>query len=156
MNLDLATNSRVISSNAVDPLLNTQQLSSAVNFTKRYHWGSVHIGGNRRQSLNTDQLSMTLPAMTVNPKPVDLCTNITWSPTLSFTNDYSTDAKSFLIFPGHRGGRGFGRAGAFAAALDPQHGRRRSGSVPSPGRTTVNIVDRFDKKVAGHLDQDPE
>src|SRR5690606_22121230 len=51
LHLDYATDTRIVNRNAIDPLLNTQQIASQLNFTRRFAWGSVAIGGNRRQSL---------------------------------------------------------------------------------------------------------
>ena len=99
VNLDYATNSRVVGNNAVDPLLNTQQMNSAANFTKRYSWGQITAGGRRSQTIGTDEVHMTLPTLAINPKPLDLSTNITWSPTLTFTNQLDSDKKSYLTFP---------------------------------------------------------
>jgi Tat protein translocase TatC len=89
LNLDLnyASNTSVIQRNAVDPLLNTQQITSSLNFSKRYNWGTLTIGGNRRQSLSDGSVQQLLPALTISPASVNLGSNITWSPGLSFTNN---------------------------------------------------------------------
>jgi sec-independent protein translocase protein TatC len=104
VNLDYATNSRVVNNNAIDPLQNTQQMNSALNFTKRYNWGSITAGGRRSQTIGTDQVSMTLPTFAVNPKPLDITPSITWSPTLTFTNQLNTAARTYLTFPKVGGG----------------------------------------------------
>ncbi|MFL5401644.1 MAG: twin-arginine translocase subunit TatC [Gemmatimonadales bacterium] len=92
LNLDLnyASNTAVIRRNAIDPLLNTQQITSSVNFSKRYGWGTLTLGGNRRQSLSDGSVQQLLPALTISPASVDLGSNITWSPGLSLTNNTST------------------------------------------------------------------
>jgi sec-independent protein translocase protein TatC len=92
LNLDInyASNTSVIRRNAVDPLLNTQQITSSLNFSKRYGWGTVTLGGNRRQSLTDGSVQQLLPALTISPASIDLGSNITWSPGLSFTNNTST------------------------------------------------------------------
>jgi sec-independent protein translocase protein TatC len=89
LNLDLnyASNTSVIQRNAIDPLLNTQQITSSLNFSKRYGWGTLTIGGNRRQSLSDGSVQQLLPALTLSPASIDLGSNITWSPGLSFTNN---------------------------------------------------------------------
>ena len=89
LNLDLnyASNTAIINRNAVDPLLNTQQITSSLNFSKRYNWGTLTIGGNRRQSLSDGSVQQLLPAVTISPASVNLGSNITWSPGLSFTNN---------------------------------------------------------------------
>jgi sec-independent protein translocase protein TatC len=89
LNLDLnyASNTAVIRRNAIDPLLNTQQITSSLNFSKRYGWGTVTLGGNRRQSLSDGSVQQLLPALTISPASLDLGSNITWSPGLSITNN---------------------------------------------------------------------
>jgi sec-independent protein translocase protein TatC len=92
LNLDLnyASNTSVIQRNAVDPLLNTQQITSSLNFSKRYRWGTLTLGGNRRQSLSDASVQQLLPALTISPASIALSSNITWSPGLSFTNNTSS------------------------------------------------------------------
>jgi Tat protein translocase TatC len=89
LNLDLnyASNTSVIQRNAIDPLLNTQQITSSLNFSKRYGWGTLTVGGNRRQSLSDGSVQQLLPALTISPASIALSSNITWSPGLSFTNN---------------------------------------------------------------------
>jgi Tat protein translocase TatC len=89
LNLDLnyASNTSVIQRNAIDPLLNTQQITSSLNFSKRYGWGTLTLGGNRRQSLSDGSVQQLLPALTISPASIDLGSSITWSPGLSFTNN---------------------------------------------------------------------
>src|SRR5918992_1568273 len=92
LNLDLnyASNTSVIQRNAIDPLRNTQQITSSLNFSKRYGWGTVTVGGNRRQSLSDGSVQQLLPALTISPASIALGSNITWSPGLSFTNNTSS------------------------------------------------------------------
>jgi Tat protein translocase TatC len=92
LNLDLnyASNTALIQRNAIDPLLNTQQITSSVNFSKRYGWGTVTLGGNRRQSLSDGSVQQLLPALTISPASIDLGSNITWSPGLSLTRNTSS------------------------------------------------------------------
>jgi Tat protein translocase TatC len=92
LNLDLnyASNTALIRRNAIDPLLNTQEITSSVNFSKRYGWGTVTLGGNRRQSLSDGSVQQLLPALTISPASIDLGSNITWSPGLSITNNTSS------------------------------------------------------------------
>ncbi|HEX6434649.1 MAG TPA: twin-arginine translocase subunit TatC, partial [Gemmatimonadales bacterium] len=108
LNLDLnyASNTSVIQRNAIDPLLNTQQITSSLNFSKRYGWGTLTIGGNRRQSLSDGSVQQLLPALTISPASIALGSNITWSPGLSFTNN--TESKTPLdsievVLPGGGG-----------------------------------------------------
>ena len=55
--------------NAIDPLQSTQQITSSANFSKRYNWGTITLGGNRRQSLSDKSVTMQLPSFSVSPKP---------------------------------------------------------------------------------------
>jgi len=87
LDLNYASNTSVIRRNAIDPLLNTQQITSSLNFSKRYGWGTVTLGGNRRQSLSDGSVQQLLPALTISPASIALGSNITWSPGLSFTNN---------------------------------------------------------------------
>jgi len=77
--------------NAIDPVASTQQIVSSANFTKRFAWGSVALGGNRRQNLSDNSVSMELPSLAVSPKPIDLSENVTWSPGLSVRNSFETN-----------------------------------------------------------------
>ena len=87
LEIGYATNTQVINNNAIDPLLNTQQISSQVRFTKQYRWGAVNLGGNRRQDISNGSVTQTLPQFDVTPKPIGLWTNSTWSPTFAFSQD---------------------------------------------------------------------
>lgn len=93
LNLNYVSNSSVIRRNAIDPLLSTQQITSSLNFTRRFNWGSMTLGGNRRQSLNDQSVTQQFPALTISPKPLDLSRSITWSPALTFTRDQSFNAR---------------------------------------------------------------
>ena len=87
LNLNYASSTRIIRQNAIDPLQNTQQITSSLNFSKRYGWGTLTLGGNRRQNLSDGGVQQLLPALTLSPVPIALGANITWSPGLSFTNN---------------------------------------------------------------------
>ncbi|HEX2219469.1 MAG TPA: twin-arginine translocase subunit TatC, partial [Gemmatimonadales bacterium] len=105
LNLDFnyASNTRVVRQNAIDPLQNTQQITSSLNFSKRYGWGTLTLGGNRRQDITDGSVQQLLPALTVSPAPLALGSDITWSPGLSFTNNTTSDPDRdslFQILPG--------------------------------------------------------
>ncbi len=86
MNLNYASDSRIIAGNAVDPLLTTQQISSALNFTRRFSWGNLTIGGTRNQNVTDGSGQMTLPSLSLSPNPVAITDNISWAPAFSVTN----------------------------------------------------------------------
>jgi Tat protein translocase TatC len=105
LNLDFnyASDTRVIRDNAIDPLQNTQQITSSLNFSKRYGWGTLTLGGNRRQDITDGAVQQLLPAVTVSPAPLALGSDITWSPGLSFTNNTTSDPDRdslFQVLPG--------------------------------------------------------
>jgi Tat protein translocase TatC len=104
VNLNLTSNSSVISNNALDPLLNTQQLASDINLSRRFSWGQVTLGGRRRQTLGDDQVSQSLPSLTITPAPIDIGSSITWSPAFSMTNDLSINPRQYLVIPQVGGG----------------------------------------------------
>src|SRR5688500_4492555 len=103
LNLDVnyLSNSTIVDRNALDPLLNTQQIASSVNFSRRFGWGNVAIGGNRRQDLSDESASTQFPSLTISPKPLNISRDVTWSPGLSLTNDDSRRTVRFgLAQPG--------------------------------------------------------
>jgi Tat protein translocase TatC len=99
------TNSSIVSQNSIDPRVTTQQITSQLNLTKRYPWGSVTLGGTRRQSITDGSGGMTLPSLTISPRSLDFGPNITWSPDLRFTNDLSFKTPlGALVVPNVKGG----------------------------------------------------
>jgi sec-independent protein translocase protein TatC len=86
-NINYASNTAVIRGNAIDPLQNTQQITSSLNYSKRLSWATLTLGGNRRQSLTDGSVQSLLPAFTLSPVPIAVASDITWSPGLSFTNN---------------------------------------------------------------------
>ncbi len=91
LNFNYVSNTVIANRNAIDPLLNTQQITSALNLSKRYRWGTVTLGGNRRQSLSDNSATTQFPALTISPKPLDIASNITWSPSVSFVQDRASN-----------------------------------------------------------------
>jgi sec-independent protein translocase protein TatC len=92
LSFNYASNTTVIKNNALDPLQNTQQITSQLNFSKRYGWGTLTLGGNRRQDLSSGNVQQLLPAITLSPVPLAIGSDLTWSPGLSFTNNINSDA----------------------------------------------------------------
>jgi len=86
-NINYASNTAVIRGNAIDPLQNTQQITSSLNYSKRFNWGTLTLGGNRRQSLSDGSVQQLLPAVTLSPVPIAIGKDISWSPGLSFTTN---------------------------------------------------------------------
>ena len=103
LNLDMhySTNSSVIARNSIDPLVTTQQISSNGAFVKRFPWGQFTTGLTRRENITDGSGEMTLPTVTLTPKPLDFGTGVTWSPSLNFNNRYTFKTPlSPLLVPG--------------------------------------------------------
>ena len=103
-NINYASNSAVIRGNAIDPLQNTQQITSSLNYSKRLSWATLTLGGNRRQSLTDGSVTQLLPAVTLSPVPIAIGSNITWSPGLSFTNNTSKNPLADTVLRSLPGG----------------------------------------------------
>src|SRR5215212_679365 len=100
-NINYASSTAVIRQNAIDPLQNTQQITSSLNYSKRLSWATLTLGGNRRQSLTDGAVQQLLPAVTLSPVPIAIGSDITWSPGLSFTNNTTKDPDSLVrLLPG--------------------------------------------------------
>src|SRR5207245_1000009 len=84
--IDYATSASVIQTNAVDPYVATAQLTSQVNFDKRFDWGTLNVGGSRSQNLANDLVNQNFPRLSLTPSPVNITPSITWSPGFSFNN----------------------------------------------------------------------
>ena len=85
--VDYATSGRVVERNAIDPYLATATLGSNINFSKQFGWGTLGVGGSLRQDLTTGGATQTLPSVSLTPVPIDVASFVTWSPSLTFTND---------------------------------------------------------------------
>ena len=96
-----STNSALVARNSFDPLVTTQDIRSQGNFTKRFPWGQVTAGLSRRETISNGSGDMTLPSLSVSPKPIDIGRSITWSPTANFSNQltFKTPASSPLLLP---------------------------------------------------------
>lgn len=104
LSFNYVSNTTITSRNAIDPLLNTQQITSALNLSKRYRWGTVTLGGNRRQSLSDNSTTTQFPAITISPKPLDIASDITWSPSLSFVQNRSSNTPGGTVLIARAGG----------------------------------------------------
>jgi hypothetical protein len=85
-NIDYASSSRIISRNAVDPVLAVATIDSRANYQQSFPWGSLSVGGSRTQSLDKPLVTMTLPVVAFTPNPVSFGPDVTWSPSFSLTN----------------------------------------------------------------------
>ncbi|MEO7985257.1 MAG: twin-arginine translocase subunit TatC [Gemmatimonadales bacterium] len=91
LSFNYASNNAVVRQNAIDPLQNTQQITSSLNYSKRLSWGTLTLGGNRRQSISDGSVQQLFPAITLSPVPIAVGSDITWSPGLSFTNNTTSN-----------------------------------------------------------------
>ncbi len=104
LSLNYSSSGFVRQRNALDPLQQTQQIVSSANFSKRYPWGTIALGGNRRQNLSDKSVTMQLPSLGISPKPIDLSSNVTWSPSFTLSNSYENNfpvsPTAFAVLPG--------------------------------------------------------
>jgi len=84
--VDYATSARVVQRNTVDPFVQTATLGSRINFNKQFSWGTMALGGSLSQDLSNGGSSQTLPTFSLTPRPLDIGTLLTWSPSVSVTN----------------------------------------------------------------------
>src|SRR5260221_427914 len=61
-------------------------IDSRVNYSTRFDWGMLNIGGSRTQSLNSAQVTATVPTVSFSPNPIAISHDVTWSPSFSFSN----------------------------------------------------------------------
>ena len=120
VDLDYSSNNTVVNRNAIDPLSNTQLVKSRANYTKRFPWGQLNVGGSRDQNLSDGSVTENLPNLAFSPNPIDIGTNLTWSPSLSFSRARS------LNFPG-----------------TPVLAARPNGTVDTLGRTVDSRTTSF-------------
>ncbi len=104
--VNYATSASVVQRNTVDPFLTTAQLSSSLNFDKRFDWGAFNLGGSMTQNLSTNLTQQNLPRVSITPAPIDLASWITWSPGFSYTNTQTFHSlnPSPLLLPSASGG----------------------------------------------------
>jgi Tat protein translocase TatC len=104
LDVHYSTNSALIARNSIDPLITTQEIRSSGRFTKTFPWGNLNAGLRRRETISNGSGDMTLPSLTLTPKPLDFGGKLTWSPNLSFENTYSFKTPlGTLLTPGTGG-----------------------------------------------------
>ena len=95
--VDYATSSRIVERNAVNPFLATATLGSNINFSKQFAWGTLGIGGSRRQELTSGSVTQTFPTLSLTPVPIDIADNVTWSPSISMNNSRAFGQRAGLV-----------------------------------------------------------
>lgn len=105
LNAHYSTNSALVARNSIDPLVTTQEIRSQGNFTKRFPWGQMAAGLSRRETISNGSGDMTLPSLSISPKPIDITRSITWSPAATFNNQltFKTPLPALRV-PGAAGG----------------------------------------------------
>jgi len=96
-NINYVTSARVLERNSVDPNLATASLVSGANFSKQFGWGSLQLGGTRRQDLSSGVIQQNLPALSLSPQPINLSPSVTWSPAFSLTSTQTLNQKGSVL-----------------------------------------------------------
>jgi Tat protein translocase TatC len=76
----------IISRNSLNPLETTAKLNSSLNFSKRFAWGTLSIGGNRGQEISTGLVNQSFPTIDLTPASINVGSWMTWTPRFSFSN----------------------------------------------------------------------
>ena len=99
--VDYATSTQIIQTNTVNPYLATASLGSQASFTKQFDWGTLSVGGDRRQEVGSGLVTQTIPTVSLAPSPINLTPSITWSPGFSFTNQQTFhQVQPAILLPG--------------------------------------------------------
>ena len=67
-----ASSSSFVRQNSFDPREVTQSIDSEGGFDRRFDWGQLSLGGNRRQFLSDDRVEMTLPTASLSLSTITL------------------------------------------------------------------------------------
>jgi hypothetical protein len=67
-----ASSSEYVRDVTTDPREQTQDLTSNLSLNHRFDWGTVDLGGSRRQSVATDRVDLTFPQLRISPNPITL------------------------------------------------------------------------------------
>ena len=99
--VDYATSTTVIQNNTVNPYLATASLGSQMSFNKQFDWGTLNIGGSRRQEIGSGLITQNFPNVSLTPSPVNITQDITWSPGFSYQNQQTFhQLETPLLLPG--------------------------------------------------------
>jgi lipopolysaccharide export system protein LptA len=86
-----------------DPREVTQDLNSSLSLGRRFDWGQASFGADRRQSIATGDVSMTLPSFSISPRPLTLFRSPglddgRWFNNATFTPGVITGARSSVRY----------------------------------------------------------
>jgi hypothetical protein len=65
-----SSSSRFLRQTTYDPLQQLQDLTSGLSLSRRFDWGRISMGGSRRQSIATGDVSATLPTFSISPSAI--------------------------------------------------------------------------------------
>ena len=134
-----ATSSRFIRDATYDPREQTQDLTSTFSLGRRFDWGRISLGADRRQSIATDDVSMTLPSFSISPNAVTLfrasAENARWYNNASFTPGVIQGSRSTSRFADVPTSR----------RQDQDLTRLRAGPSFSIGNFTINASGDFNR-----------
>jgi hypothetical protein len=92
--VNYASSSAFVQRNTFDPRELNRDLTSNVGYSRRLDWGSLTLGGRRRQSLVDERVELSLPSVGLSLSPVTLYApgaaagllpEVTWQGSASFT-----------------------------------------------------------------------
>jgi Tat protein translocase TatC len=92
MDVNYTSNTSIDRRNSTNPSTVVQQVTSRASYMKRFAWGTFNVGANRSQSLTNGSITEAIPTVSFSPNPIDLTSNITWSPGFSFSQNRSLHA----------------------------------------------------------------
>ncbi len=152
--VDYATSAQVVQRNTVDPFLSTAQLTSSLNFDKRFNWGAFNLGGSRSQNLSNALVQQNFPRVSLTPSPIDITPDITWSPGFSYNN-----AQTFHSGPAPLLSANNGAVDTLPGFFDSRQTDLSLGTPLRVGRwnwsNAVSITDRASNQRAEYLVRDP-
>lgn len=67
-----ASSGEFVRQSTYDPREATQDLSSTLNITRRFDWGQMSLGGDRRQSISNGDVSTGFPTFSISPRALTL------------------------------------------------------------------------------------
>ncbi|MEJ2185159.1 MAG: putative LPS assembly protein LptD [Gemmatimonadota bacterium] len=84
--INYATSSQFIQQNSFDPNELKRDITSSANMQRRFDWGSMSLGVQRRQSITQNRVDMTLPSLNLSLSPVTVsqALNMNWSGSANF------------------------------------------------------------------------
>lgn len=84
--VNYATSSQFIQRNSFDPNELKRDITSSANLQRRFDWGNLSLGVQRRQSITQNRVDMTLPnvALSLSPVTISRSARMSWSGSANF------------------------------------------------------------------------